>query len=102
MYTPAQVESSPGQTRGNQNGLEQYPIVQQGCWFVANRVAKQFARAGDGDKQNLCGITGFTHRDGVLDPARLRIATDSLIHRGPDQQGTYESEQISLGAVRLK
>ena len=50
----------------------------------------------------MCGITGFTHRDGVFDRARIRAATDSLIHRGPDQQGTYESECISLGAVRLK
>jgi asparagine synthase (glutamine-hydrolysing) len=50
----------------------------------------------------LCGITGFTHRDGVFDRARIRAATDSLVHRGPDQQGTYESEVVSLGAVRLK
>ena len=50
----------------------------------------------------MCGITGFTHRDGVFDRARIRAATDSLIHRGPDQQGTYESECVSLGAVRLK
>ena len=66
------------------------------------QVARQLAWVRDGDKRNLCGITGFTHRDGVFDPARIRTATDSLIHRGPDQQGTYESEQISLGAVRLK
>lgn len=50
----------------------------------------------------MCGITGFTHRDGVFDRARIRAATDSLIHRGPDQQGTYESDCVSLGAVRLK
>jgi len=50
----------------------------------------------------VCGITGFTHSEAVFDPARIRAATDSLIHRGPDQQGTYESERISLGAVRLK
>ena len=50
----------------------------------------------------MCGITGFTHRDGVFDPARIGTVTDSLNHRGPDQQGTYESAQISLGAVRLK
>jgi asparagine synthase (glutamine-hydrolysing) len=50
----------------------------------------------------LCGITGFTHRDGVFDRARIRAATDSLTHRGPDQQGTYESDCVSLGAVRLK
>ena len=29
-------------------------------------------------------------------------ATNTLIHRGPDQQGTYESVDESLGAVRLK
>jgi len=68
----------------------------------SGRLTACQARARDGDKPNLCGITGFTHRDGVFDPARIRTATDSLIHRGPDQQGTYESEQISLGAVRLK
>ena len=50
----------------------------------------------------MCGITGFTHRSGVFDRARIRAATDSLIHRGPDQQGTWESETVSLGAVRLK
>ena len=50
----------------------------------------------------MCGITGFTHRGGVFDAERIRAATDSLIHRGPDQQGTYESEVVSLGSVRLK
>jgi asparagine synthase (glutamine-hydrolysing) len=50
----------------------------------------------------LCGITGFTHRNGAFDPARITAATNALIHRGPDQQGTYESAQVSLGAVRLK
>jgi asparagine synthase (glutamine-hydrolysing) len=32
----------------------------------------------------------------------MREATGSLIHRGPDQQGVFESEHVSLGAVRLK
>lgn len=50
----------------------------------------------------MCGITGFTHRNGVFDPARIAAATDTIKHRGPDQQGTYESPLISLGAVRLK
>jgi asparagine synthase (glutamine-hydrolysing) len=50
----------------------------------------------------LCGITGFTHASRVFDRDRIRTATDSLIHRGPDQQGTYECNDISLGAVRLK
>jgi asparagine synthase (glutamine-hydrolysing) len=50
----------------------------------------------------LCGITGFTHRNGGFHRERIRTATDSLIHRGPDQQGVYESSCASLGAVRLK
>jgi asparagine synthase (glutamine-hydrolysing) len=50
----------------------------------------------------LCGITGFTHRAGVFDRGRILAATDALLHRGPDQQGTYESESVSLGATRLK
>ena len=50
----------------------------------------------------MCGITGFTHRISVCDRARIRAATDALIHRGPDQQGTWESDTVSLGAVRLK
>jgi len=60
------------------------------------------AVAEDGDQTNLCGITGFTHGNSFIDPARIRTATDSLLHRGPDQQDTYESAEISLGAVRLK
>ncbi|GAC1628170.1 MAG: asparagine synthase (glutamine-hydrolyzing) [Candidatus Acidiferrum sp.] len=32
----------------------------------------------------------------------MREATGSLIHRGPDQQGVFDSEHVSLGAVRLK
>jgi asparagine synthase (glutamine-hydrolysing) len=37
-----------------------------------------------------------------VDAARIRRATYALTHRGPDQQGFYESESISLGAVRLR
>ena len=50
----------------------------------------------------MCGIAGFTHRKRVFNPAYIRNAVHELIHRGPDQQGVYESEDISLGAVRLK
>jgi asparagine synthase (glutamine-hydrolysing) len=37
-----------------------------------------------------------------VDANRIRRATYALTHRGPDQQGFYESESISLGAVRLR
>ena len=50
----------------------------------------------------MCGIAGFTHRNWVPDPDRICSATSTLIHRGPDQQGVFESQIISLGATRLK
>jgi asparagine synthase (glutamine-hydrolysing) len=50
----------------------------------------------------LCGITGFTHRSGGSVAERIGVSTDALRHRGPDQSGTFQSEWIALGAVRLK
>jgi asparagine synthase (glutamine-hydrolysing) len=49
----------------------------------------------------LCGIAGFTHRNYQPDPERIHRVTSVLVHRGPDQQGVFESPSISLGAVRL-
>ena len=53
------------------------------------------------EPKNLCGIAGFTH-NGASDPERIREATSALVHRGPDQQGVFESPRVSLGATRLK
>ncbi len=50
----------------------------------------------------MCGIAGYTHLNHPGDPARMRAAADSIHHRGPDQSGTFESETVSLGVVRLK
>jgi asparagine synthase (glutamine-hydrolysing) len=50
----------------------------------------------------LCGIVGFTHKRWVPDSDRIRRATGTLIHRGPDQQGVFESGLCSMGATRLK
>jgi len=50
----------------------------------------------------LCGIAGFTHLKSKPDRSRIGEITRSLTHRGPDQQGTWESNFVSLGAVRLK
>jgi asparagine synthase (glutamine-hydrolysing) len=50
----------------------------------------------------LCGIAGFTHRKHAAPPGRIRDAVATLIHRGPNQQGIFESRAISLGAARLK
>jgi asparagine synthase (glutamine-hydrolysing) len=50
----------------------------------------------------LCGIVGFTHKHWVPDSDRIRRAADTLIHRGPDQRGVFQSSLCSLGATRLK
>jgi len=50
----------------------------------------------------LCGIVGFTHKRWVPDSDRIRHAAATLIHRGPDQQGVFQSSLCSMGATRLK
>lgn len=50
----------------------------------------------------MCGIAGYTHLRGERNPDRILAATLSLKHRGPDQHGTWGSDVVSLGAVRLK
>ena len=45
----------------------------------------------------MCGIAGFNWRDERL-AARM---TDSLHHRGPDDDGTFSDEEVSLGHRRL-
>jgi asparagine synthase (glutamine-hydrolysing) len=50
----------------------------------------------------LCGIAGFTHVRRAAAPGRIRDAVASILHRGPNQQGVFESEAVSLGAARLK
>lgn len=50
----------------------------------------------------MCGIAGFTHSRRAAEAGRIAAITRSLTHRGPDQQGVWESDHISLGAVRLK
>ena len=50
----------------------------------------------------MCGIVGYTHKDWSPPPQRIREATDTLFHRGPDQQGVYRSSFFSAGATRLK
>jgi asparagine synthase (glutamine-hydrolysing) len=50
----------------------------------------------------LCGIAGFTQKGWTPDAERIRAATATLIHRGPDKQGVFSSRLCSLGATRLK
>jgi asparagine synthase (glutamine-hydrolysing) len=50
----------------------------------------------------LCGIAGFTHRNSRPDPSRIRAAAAAILHRGPDQQGVFETDTVSLASTRLK
>ena len=51
----------------------------------------------------MCGIAGFTHiQQPRPEPWIIHDALRSIRHRGPDQEGVYVSDNISLGAVRLK
>jgi len=50
----------------------------------------------------LCGITGFTTKNWAAPQERIRESTATLIHRGPDQQGVFQSNLFSMGATRLK
>lgn len=50
----------------------------------------------------MCGILGFTAKSWSPEPERIRRATATLLHRGPDQQGVFQSSSCSLGATRLK
>lgn len=45
----------------------------------------------------MCGICGFTYRDETL----IKSMNDSISHRGPDDEGIYVSEGMSLGHRRL-
>ena len=50
----------------------------------------------------MCGICGWYRRDGVpVDSAVLRAQCDSLVHRGPDDQGTHVDGDFGVGMRRL-
>src|SRR6266568_3480498 len=50
----------------------------------------------------MCGIAGFTHVDHDFLPERIHQAVASIVHRGPDDQGAWQSSMVSLGATRLR
>ena len=50
----------------------------------------------------MCGIAGFTHTKWVADTDRIHRAASTLQHRGPDQQGVFQSGSTALAATRLK
>ncbi len=46
----------------------------------------------------MCGIVGFTN---FRDPELLNRMIQSMVHRGPDDEGRFESGEVSLGFRRL-
>lgn len=50
----------------------------------------------------MCGIAGFTHVNSSADRGRIHRAASTLQHRGPDQQGVFQSASAALAATRLK
>jgi asparagine synthase (glutamine-hydrolysing) len=50
----------------------------------------------------VCGILGYSHVAKSVPVGVLLSALEALVHRGPDHQGTFCSERISLGATRLR
>lgn len=46
---------------------------------------------------NMCGINGFNWIDEYL----IQKMNNALIHRGPDDEGTYFDNEVSLGSLRL-
>ena len=45
----------------------------------------------------MCGISGFTFRDEGL----IKKMNDAIRHRGPDDEGIFVSDDVSLGHRRL-
>jgi asparagine synthase (glutamine-hydrolysing) len=50
----------------------------------------------------MCGIAGFTHVAHSFRPRSINEMVTSIIHRGPDDQGVWQTSQVSLGATRLR
>ena len=49
----------------------------------------------------MCGIVGIASRAGAADPERLRAMSATLVHRGPDSDGTIVDGPVGLAARRL-
>src|SRR3954452_12591171 len=49
----------------------------------------------------MCGICGIASARGTVDPGRLAAMSSTLVHRGPDSDGSYVDGPIGLAARRL-
>ncbi len=50
----------------------------------------------------MCGIVGFTSAARPLPEGVLTASLAALVHRGPDQQGSFVTAHVALGATRLR
>ena len=49
----------------------------------------------------MCGICGVVGADGAIAEKRVRVMTDALVHRGPDDKGMLTRPGVVLGVRRL-
>jgi asparagine synthase (glutamine-hydrolysing) len=49
----------------------------------------------------VCGICGIAEASAAADPARLAAMSATLVHRGPDSDGTFVDGPVALAARRL-
>jgi asparagine synthase (glutamine-hydrolysing) len=49
----------------------------------------------------VCGICGIASTGAAVDPGRLAAMSETLVHRGPDSDGTYVEGAVGLAARRL-
>src|SRR4051794_38858810 len=49
----------------------------------------------------MCGICGIASSRGAVDPERLRRMSATLVHRGPDSEGSFVDGGVGLAARRL-
>src|SRR6266496_695258 len=50
----------------------------------------------------MCGITGMIGRDGeMVNAEQVRRMTDTIVHRGPDDEGIHLRGNVGLGMRRL-
>src|SRR5437879_641904 len=50
----------------------------------------------------MCGIAGMIAQEGeTVTAEKVRRMTDTIVHRGPDEEGIYAQQNIGLGMRRL-
>jgi len=51
----------------------------------------------------MCGICGYLHKDSdkIVNKEVIKRMNDSLVHRGPDQEGFYLNNNVAFGHRRL-